>query len=169
MYSNRQTHTQEVSHADEDDVSMTESETEYDTEDCFIDSIAREVQKGIIRETKHDDDDDEWNITVMLHFDEVFESVPMTKVWRRFLLTLYSNQLPINTQMIDDITGHYTGYKSAVLNSVLQLAPPTKQWDTTDDAEEDETDDETAEESDEANSADESVTNEDISDTDTAY
>ena len=41
--------------------------------------------------------------------------------------------------MIDDITGHYSGHKSAVLNSVLQLAPPTKQWDTTEDAEEDKT------------------------------
>ena len=116
----------QVSDKDDDESSMSE-EPSYNVENCFVDSVAKEVQKNIKRESL-DDEDEQWNIIVMHYFDDAFDSVSLTKVWRRFLLTLYGKELPINEQMIDNITGNKMGYKSSVLKSVLELDPHTLEW-----------------------------------------
>ena len=127
---------------DSQDSSGDEVET---AEDCYINAIAREVYKKI-RDSS--EGDDEWNITVTQYFDDAFESVSMTKIWRRFLLTLYGKELPINQQMISDIIGNKSGYKSPVLDAVLKLtAPPA--WEDRDGSDDAQTDDETAQTDDE--------------------
>ena len=127
MSFNHQEPTDEIS---ENDSPMSET-SEYTVENCFVDSIAREVQKKIKR--KDLDEDERWNIIVMQHFDDAFESVSMIKVWRRFLLTLYGKELPINEQMIDNIIGNKLGYNSAVLDSVLEYGTGVT-WEHGDDS-----------------------------------
>ena len=124
MSSTSQSDNEEISQHDEHDVMQSH---EDDGETCFVESIATEVQKRIYRESKEaEDSDDEWNIVVLRYFDDVFESVPMAKVWRRFLLTLYLRRPPIDESMINDIMGHHEGYRSAVLDAVLKLGEPAK-------------------------------------------
>ena len=113
--------------SDEGEESDDGAEEVYNTESCFIDAIGLHVHNKIAQLSKHEHGEG-WNISVMQHFDEAFDSVSMTRVWRRFLLSLYANpkRLPINGHMINDIVGDTEGYKSAVLEVVLKHAPADK-------------------------------------------
>ena len=95
---------------------IVSQETEKTGEDYFIEAIAWNVRRYIVKEERNEA---YWNLHVFECFDNAFDEVKSQAVWRRFVLLLHAHGPPLTEEMIDDISRGFKNYKSAVLNQVL--------------------------------------------------
>ena len=109
---------------------VTDMNTGVTAVTLYVSAVAASVITRIV-EKDSDGRHKKWNLAVTDVFNDAFEEVDETEIWRRFTLMLHLENPPIDADMIQEICTGFIQFKSRVLAVVLESEP--EEWANSDD------------------------------------
>ena len=102
---------------------------EGDALTVYVSAVAASVITQIL-EKDTDGPREKWNLAVTDVFNDAFEEVDETEIWRRFTLMLHLDNPTLDASMIEEICAGPEKLKSRVLEIVLESEP--EEWSNMD-------------------------------------